>query len=108
MKKSPQAQLLNIPSSIADISYRYKMPPLKVRGYGKCNGRKTEIENLQEVAQALRISPKCEYIYIYIYCVDILKYFGNEIGSLTKIQKDGKFYVYGLHHAYYLQQILDE
>jgi len=64
--------MLNIPSSIDDPSYRYKMPALQLKVEGRGNGIKTKIVNLNEVATALRVPPAYP-----------LKFLGHELGSQT-------------------------
>lgn len=50
---------VNIPSTIADVNYRYKMPKMILKIEGNGNGIKTNITNLGDVAQALRVDPEC-------------------------------------------------
>lgn len=64
--------MLNIPSTIDDPSYRYKMPGLLLKVEGRGNGIKTKIVNLNEVATALRVPPAYP-----------LKFLGHELGSQT-------------------------
>jgi len=67
-----QAKMLNIPSTIEDPSYRYKMPGLLLKVEGRGNGIKTKIVNLNEIATALRVPPAYP-----------LKFLGVELGSQT-------------------------
>ena len=45
---------LNIPSTIKDPHYRYKMPKIQVVSQGSGNGIKTKWINLPEVSNALK------------------------------------------------------
>jgi translation initiation factor 5 len=47
----------NIPSTIQDPTYRYTMPRMILKQESRLNGVKTNITNLNEVAQALRVPP---------------------------------------------------
>lgn len=46
--------MLNIPSTINDPNYRYKMPRLNLKIESKGNGIKTNIVNLPDVAKHLQ------------------------------------------------------
>jgi len=70
--------MLPIPSYIEDPMYRYKMPPMILKVEGKGNGIKTNIVNLGEVAEALRVP--AEYP---------LKFLGMEQGSQTTFKQTG-------------------
>jgi len=52
---------LNIPSTITDPNYRYKMPKLAVVSQGSGGGVKTKLENIIDVAKALQVPPDCIY-----------------------------------------------
>jgi translation initiation factor 5 len=52
-------KLINIPSKVQDVNYRYKMPKMILKIEGKGNGIKTNITNLVDVAEALRLDPEC-------------------------------------------------
>jgi translation initiation factor 5 len=59
------AAMLNIPSTVDDTKYRYKMPKMQVKIESKGNGIKTNIVNLGDVAKHLRTNEQY-----------ILKWFG--------------------------------
>ena len=61
---------LNIPTSVTDPHYRYKMPKLQVKEESRLNGVKTNIVNVVDVGAALRIPPPV-----------IVKYFCAETGT---------------------------
>jgi translation initiation factor 5 len=46
--------MLNIPSTVNDPKYRYRMPKMQLKIESKGNGIKTNIVNLGEVAKHLR------------------------------------------------------
>jgi translation initiation factor 5 len=46
--------MLNIPSTVNDPKYRYRMPKMQVKIESKGNGIKTNIVNLGDVAKHLR------------------------------------------------------
>lgn len=52
-------KVVNIPSTIQDSNYRYKMPKMILKIEGKGNGIKTNITNLVDVATALDVDPEC-------------------------------------------------
>jgi len=93
--------MLNIPSTITDPSYRYKMPRLQTKTECRGNGIKTAFGNVVEVARALKIPP--------IYLV---KYFGYELGAITKYdEKDNegvRAIVMGNHDNGQMQKMLDK
>ena len=63
-------QQLTIPSGIKDPSYRYKMPMMDLRQESRLNGAKTNIFNLEDVAQALRVPS-----------IAIMKFLCSELGA---------------------------
>ena len=71
-------QMVNIPSTIEDPSYRYKMPKIQTKIEGKGNGIKVNLVNLVDVAKALRVPTECK-----ILIIDPLKFLGYELGSQT-------------------------
>lgn len=78
--------MLNIPSTVVDTNYRYKMPKMQTKIESKGNGIKTNIVNLPDVAKHLRTNE------LYI-----LKFFGFEKASQViekasqaKVKQQGK------------------
>merc|ERR1719343_379642 len=72
--------MLNIPTSVADPAYRYKMPRLISKKESSGNGRKTCIVNMGDVSGALKRSPAY-----------IIKFFGYELGAITSYtNKEGE------------------
>lgn len=57
--------MLNIPSTVIDPKFRYKMPKMQLKIESKGNGIKTNIVNLGDVAKYLRTNEQY-----------ILKWFG--------------------------------
>ncbi len=57
--------MLNIPSTVQDPKYRYRMAKMQLKIESKGNGIKTNIVNLNDIARDLRTDPQY-----------ILKYFG--------------------------------
>jgi hypothetical protein len=49
------SERVNIPTSITDAHYRYTMPKMTLKEESRLNGVKTNIRNLKDVADALRI-----------------------------------------------------
>jgi translation initiation factor 5 len=70
--------MLNIPSTINDPKYRYRMPKMQVKIESKGNGIKTNIVNLGDVAKHLRTNEQY-----------ILKFFGFEKASQTTFKEAG-------------------
>lgn len=60
--------MINIPSSVKDSSYRYKMPKMQLKQESRLNGVKTNIWNVEDVAYALRVPSKA----IMKYLCDVL------------------------------------
>jgi hypothetical protein len=50
---------INIPSTIKDANYRYRMPRMILRIEGGGNGIMTNITNLAKVAEALAVPTEC-------------------------------------------------
>ena len=70
--------MLNIPSTVVDPKFRYKMPRMQVKIESKGNGIKTNITNLGDVAKHLCTNEQY-----------ILKWFGFEKASLTTFKEAG-------------------
>ncbi|KAF1987957.1 putative eukaryotic translation initiation factor 5 [Aulographum hederae CBS 113979] len=88
---------INIPRSVSDPFYRYKMERLQSKIEGKGNGIKTVIVNLSSVAQSLARPPSY-----------VIKYFGFELGAQTNINpNDDRWIINGAHEASKLQDYLD-
>jgi translation initiation factor 5 len=64
--------MLNIPSTVVDPKYRYRMAKMQTKIESKGNGIKTNIVNLGDVARDLRTNEQY-----------ILKWFGFEKASQT-------------------------
>ena len=70
--------MLNIPSTVQDPKYRYRMAKMQLKIQSKGNGIKTHIVNLSDVAKDLRTDPQY-----------ILKFFGFEKASQTTFKEAG-------------------
>ena len=62
--------MLTIPSGIKDPSYRYKMPKMTLTQESRLNGVKTNISNIEDVAEHLRVPS-----------LALMKYFCAELGA---------------------------
>jgi len=62
--------MLTIPTGIKDPSYRYKMPKMVLAQESRLNGVKTNITNLDDVAEHLRVPP-----------LAMMKFFCAELGA---------------------------
>lgn len=62
--------MITIPSGIEDPSYRYKMPKMELKQESRLNGVKTNIVNVDAVADALRVPS-----------ISIMKYLCSELGA---------------------------
>ncbi|XP_049850708.1 eukaryotic translation initiation factor 5-like [Schistocerca gregaria] len=92
------AGMVNIPRSVVDEFYRYKMPALKAKVEGRGNGVKTRIENMMEIAAALNRPPSYT-----------TKFLGYELGTQTSIvPKRNTFLVNGRHDQEFLARLLDD
>jgi len=60
-----EERTINVPRSVSDLHYRYKMPPLRVKVEGRGKMIKTIIMNLREVAQDVFRSP--EYLLRFFW-----------------------------------------
>jgi len=89
---------VNIPSTLSDPNYRYKMPKLMSKVEGRGNGIKTNIMNMGDIAKALKRPP--EYP---------TKFFGCELGATSKYEnKEEKAIVNGAHEQAELQKLIDK
>mmetsp|Transcript_55905 Transcript_55905/g.127141 ORF Transcript_55905/g.127141 Transcript_55905/m.127141 type:complete len:221 (+) Transcript_55905:221-883(+) len=94
------APMLNIPSSVNDPSYRYKMPAMVSKVEGSGNGIKTCLVNMADVAKALKRPA--------VVCT---KFFGCELGAVCRYdERDGeaRAIVHGAHQTEMLQGHLDK
>jgi translation initiation factor 2 beta subunit (eIF-2beta)/eIF-5 len=94
--KMDSAKLLNIPSTIKDPNYRYKMPKLVISTQGSGGNVKTKLENYKELAHALTVPLNYP-----------LKFIGMELGTQTDIKNDLQL-INGSHAADKLQTLLDK
>ena len=74
--------MLTIPPGIQDPTYRYKMPKMVLAQESRLNGVKTNIKNLDDVAEHLRVPP-----------LALMKFFCAELGA--NMEKDSL--IKGLH-----------
>lgn len=81
---------------IADTSYRYKMPSVKVKHEGKGNGVKTIFSNLSKIAESLNRKED-----------EILQYIASEL-SVAHMEKNGNLTVMGTFSAEVAQCILQK
>ncbi|KAH7815258.1 Translation initiation factor 5 [Monocercomonoides exilis] len=79
----------NIGGDPNDMSYRYKMPRIQTKIEGKGNGIKTVFPNIEPVCTALKRPP------IYV-----IKYFGSELGALSKYDPKTKLGVVNGAHTF--------
>ena len=87
---------LNIPSTVKDPHYRYKMPRIQTALQGSGNGIKTKWVNLPDVSNALKLP--VEYP---------LKFIGRELGSNTEL-KANSYLINGNHPVEKMQELLDK
>lgn len=88
-------EYVNIPRTIEDRHYRYKMPALGIKVEGRGNGIKTKIVNILDVAKALDRDP------LYL-----MKYFGLELGS--QISQNAGHLINGKQEVADLANVLDK
>jgi len=82
--------MITIPSGIKDPSYRYKMPKMTLRQEARLNGVKTNVVNVDDVSDHLRVPAS-----------SIMKYFCAELGAnqeKTSIVKGDHAYDIMLKH----------
>eukprot|EP01121_Diplochlamys_sp_Union-15-3_P016116 TRINITY_DN542_c0_g1_i1.p1 TRINITY_DN542_c0_g1~~TRINITY_DN542_c0_g1_i1.p1 ORF type:complete len:413 (+),score=101.40 TRINITY_DN542_c0_g1_i1:58-1239(+) len=90
-------KLVNIPRDIDDEFHRYKMPVLQAKIEGRGNGIKTVLMNIKAIAESLERPATYP-----------TKFFGFELGALTKCDEEKERYVVnGRHDAENLAQVLD-
>jgi len=90
--------MLNIPTSIRDPNYRYRMPALAAKIEGRGNGIKTRVLNLKDASRALRVNPQYA-----------LKYWGYELGAPTEFKaNEDKYMLNGSFSTAVLQEFLDK
>ncbi len=87
---------LNIPSTVNDPHYRYKMPRIQTTIQGSGNGIKTNWVNLPDVSNALKVP--VEYP---------IKFISRELGANTDI-KPNSYLINGSHSAEDMQKLLDK
>ena len=87
---------LNIPSTVKDPHYRYKMPRIQIATQGSGNGIKTNWVNLPDVSKALKVP--LEYP---------IKFIARELGSSTET-KSNSYLINGNHKVEQMQELLDK
>ena len=87
---------LNIPSTVKDPHYRYKMPRIQTTTQGSGNGIKTNWVNLPDVASALKVP--LEYP---------IKFIARELGANTDT-KSNSYLINGSHGVEQMQELLDK
>ena len=87
---------LNIPSTVNDPHYRYKMPKIQANVQGSGNGMKTNWTNLPDVSNALKVP--VEYP---------LKFIGRELGSNTELRANS-YLINGNIDLKKMQELLDK
>ena len=90
------SKMLNIPSTVKDPNYRYKMPRIVATTQGSGGNVKTKLENIKEVSHALTVPTDYP-----------LKFIGKELGSQTEIKNDVHL-INGSHAPEKLQILLDK
>lgn len=97
MITTAKKDMINIPRTVEDEFYRYKMPKLVAKVEGRGNGIKTVIVNMVDIATSLERPPSYP-----------TKYFGFELGAQTKCdEKNDKWIVNGRHDQETLAALLD-
>eukprot|EP01105_Mastigella_eilhardi_P024760 TRINITY_DN6529_c0_g1_i1.p1 TRINITY_DN6529_c0_g1~~TRINITY_DN6529_c0_g1_i1.p1 ORF type:complete len:436 (+),score=122.89 TRINITY_DN6529_c0_g1_i1:146-1453(+) len=95
--RNKNARQVNIPRSVTDAFYRYKMPEMLPKVEGRGNGIKTVIVNMSDIAKALQRPPSY-----------ITKFFGYEFGAISTIDEaNDRFVVNGNHDPSQLNSGLD-
>jgi len=94
---SKQVRMVNIPRSVVDQYYRYKMPEVEAKVESRGNGIKTVIVNLADISKALARPTT--------YAV---KYIGYTLGALVDINESANRYIVnGKHSEEDLAALLD-
>jgi len=94
---SKQVRMVNIPRSIVDQYYRYKMPELEAKVESRGNGIKTVIVNIADIAKAL--ARPATYP---------VRYIGYTLGALVDINETtNRYIVNGKHSEEDLSTLLD-
>lgn len=88
-------EYVNIPRSVEDRHYRYKMPVMAIKIEGRGNGVKTKLVNITNIAKALDRDP------LYL-----MKYFGFELGS--QISENAGHLINGKQEVSDLNETLDK
>ena len=70
---------INVNREVTDAFYRYKMPAIVAKVEGKGNGVRTVLPNLNDIAKSL------ERPSVYL-----LKFFGQEVGTQTQMEKQSQ------------------
>jgi len=85
---SKQVKMVNIPRSIVDQYYRYKMPELEAKVESRGNGIKTVIVNLADIAKALARPTTYP-----------VRYIGYTLGALVDINESANRYIVNGKHS---------
>jgi len=94
---SKQGRMVNIPRSVVDQYYRYKMPELEAKVESRGNGIKTVIVNIADIAKAL--ARPATYP---------VRYIGYTLGALVDINETtNRYIVNGKHSEEDLSALLD-
>jgi len=94
---SKQVRMVNIPRSVVDQYYRYKMPELEAKVESRGNGIKTVIVNIADIAKAL--ARPATYP---------VRYIGYTLGALVDINEGANRYIVnGKHSEEDLSTLLD-
>ena len=93
---SDKVKMLNVPRSVTDEFYRYKMPDMILKIEGKGNGIKTVIVNCDDIAKALGTSSAY-----------ICRYFGFVLAAAVNTDS-GKYIVNGKHEYKDMMNTLDK